>query len=316
MVSKSQGKHGIGWVVAAMFILADLVGGGVVAMPAGFVQTGLMMGIIFMITICTFFSSTGWLLADTWDIMCTRWPEYRGHCRKPYPEMGLKSIGKRAEVVIVAAVLCTVTAILLIFVGVSLDLPTCYPESVYPGPSFNSIFSLGIFLFAFNGHQVFPTVQNDMHHPPDFKKSIILVVALLYMPLSIYSFMVYGNSMQNSVIDSIQTPWIRSVADLAIAVHCILTIIITVNPINLQLEETFGIPHKFCTKRVLVRTALMALMLFIGLTIPNFSSVMDLFGSTTVPCTCIILPSLFNLYIRSAEFDQKANSWKAPTFGE
>lgn len=75
---------------------------------------------------------------------------------------------------IVTAVACTCIAIILVFVGVSMDLSYCYSSAHYTSPSFNSILSLGIFLFAFNGHQVFPTVQNDMHNPDDFKKSVIL----------------------------------------------------------------------------------------------------------------------------------------------
>ncbi|VDN04050.1 unnamed protein product [Thelazia callipaeda] len=345
-----QIKHGIGWIVAAVFIVADLVGGGVVAMPAAF---GITLGIIFMFIICFFFTTTGWLLADTWIIMCKRFPEYRLHCRQPYPEMGLISIGKSAEIAtkllvhstligtaivylllsskvfhnllgnleiqfsfcwliiivavlilpitflkspadywwaIVAAVACTVLAITLVFVGVSLDISVCYTQAYHTPASYDAVLSLGLFLFAFNG------------------------VALLYMPLSIFAFIIYGNSIKNSVIDSMQTTWIRYVADLAIALHCILTIIITVNPLNLQLEETFRIPHKFGIKRVVSRTFLMAFILFVGLTIPNFGSVMDLFGSTTIPCTCIILPSLFSLYICAATYDEKTNTWIRPTF--
>lgn len=62
----------------------------------------------------------------------------------------------------------------MIFVGISLDFNDCYYEAQYSDISINSILGLGIFLFAFNGHQVFPTVQNDMRNPLDFKKSILV----------------------------------------------------------------------------------------------------------------------------------------------
>ncbi|VDN49990.1 unnamed protein product [Gongylonema pulchrum] len=82
-----------------------------------------------------------------------------------------KSVGGQAVAV---AVLCTVAAVIMIFVGISLDFKTCYKVAEYPPVTIKAILGLGIFLFAFNGHQVFPTVQNDMRNPADFRKSVIV----------------------------------------------------------------------------------------------------------------------------------------------
>uniref|UniRef100_A0A0R3RPU7 Aa_trans domain-containing protein n=1 Tax=Elaeophora elaphi TaxID=1147741 RepID=A0A0R3RPU7_9BILA len=341
-MSSSGHQVGINWFMASIIILGDLVGAGIVAMPVAFAQTGFLLGILFMMIICAIFVTTGWLLAETWEIMRERWPEYRKHCRKPFPEMALRSMGKQLEIItkttvystlfgatvvymllsskiiqkflanfkvnfnfclllilvtvsilpitflkspadfwwaILIAVVCTIITIVMIFVGISLDFNACYYEAQYSDISINSILGLGIFLFAFNGHQVFPTVQNDMRNPADFKKSILvgfIFVALLYMPLSAYAFLVYGMSMANSVTDSVQTAWIRHVADLSLAIHCILAIIITVNPINLQLEDTFDVPRS----------------------------------------GCVILPTLYNIYIKAATYDKENDIWIMPTFRE
>uniref|UniRef100_A0A0N5AUD1 Aa_trans domain-containing protein n=1 Tax=Syphacia muris TaxID=451379 RepID=A0A0N5AUD1_9BILA len=315
--SVSKNVHGLSWGVTAFFIVADLVGGGVVAMPVAFNNTGLVTGIIFMVIICLFLSYTGRLLGENWVIMRERWPVYREHCRNPYPQMALRSMGIKTRWLVVLAMLCTVFAVLLVIVSIGIDFKQCYNDVHYPPFSFfDALLTFGTFIFAFSGHTVLPTIQHDMRNPENFKKSVILgfsMVAILYMPISIVAYLAYGDSMDESVIDSVQILWIRYTADLAIALHCILTMIITINPVNQQVEKIFKAPHKFCLKRLIIRACVLAAALFVALTIPVFTSIMDLFGCTTIPPCCVFLPCLFNMFFKAAERDEKTGEYKIPT---
>uniref|UniRef100_A0A0N5AUC9 Aa_trans domain-containing protein n=1 Tax=Syphacia muris TaxID=451379 RepID=A0A0N5AUC9_9BILA len=380
----SLSEKRIGWVITAFFIVADMVGSGVVAIPIAFLKTGLCLGIMLMLVISSIFGYTGYLLGQNWIILLERWPSYKNHCRKPYVEIASKSMGKTMKLiaslivyvtlfgtavvyillstkifdyflysylavrvnfcyllcivslaimpvtylkspahfwgVIVFAMLCTISAVVLIAFGITEDAALCHPEVSYP-PVYlpDAILSFGTFLFAFSGHHCFPTIQADMEDARDFPKSVtfgFIMVAILYMPLSVFGYTVYGDSMSDSVIDSVQNPWIRESANLAIAVHCILTLIIMANPLSQQLEEFFKAPHSFGVERVLIRSALLAVMLFCALTIPDFGPFMNLVGSTTIPAVSAILPCICNLYLNAAYFDKKRNTYIIPTLSQ
>ncbi|EJW83918.1 hypothetical protein WUBG_05172 [Wuchereria bancrofti] len=71
-----------------------------------------------------------------------------------------------------------------------------------------------------------------------------------------------------------------------------------------------------CWQRIVVRTGLLVSVLFVALSVPNFGSIMDFFGSTTLPFTCIILPTIFGLSLKSQRYNEKTKEWKIPTLEE
>ncbi|PIO62390.1 hypothetical protein TELCIR_16050, partial [Teladorsagia circumcincta] len=60
----------------------------------------------------------------------------------------------------------------------------------------------------------------------------------------------------------------------------------------------------FGTGRVVTRTTVLLLVLFVGLSVPDFSPVMNLVGASTIPVGCVVLPSLFYLWSEAATEDE------------
>lgn len=125
-----------------------------------------------------------------------------------------------------------------------------------------------------------------------------------------------------------------------ITLHLVFTILIVNNPLNQKAEEVFKVPHgkslllkpftqyhhlAFGWKRVIVRTGMMCVILFVAETVPTFGPLLDLIGNfnqapiqiiqlhnfeggSVLMMTSLVFPCLFYLFINAAEI--KANQQK------
>jgi vesicular inhibitory amino acid transporter len=97
---KYRNVEGMGWFVTCLFIVGETAGGGLIALPASMASAGLVGGVVIILFGAIVCAYTGNLLSENWTILQSRWPEYRNHCRKPYPAMGLKALGPTFQIVV------------------------------------------------------------------------------------------------------------------------------------------------------------------------------------------------------------------------
>lgn len=219
---------------------------------------------------------------------------------------------------VVLAMVTTVISVTLIIIGILSDSSTCKPMKEVPEFSTGEfVLSLGIFMFAFGGHGVFPTICHDMKRPAEFTKSSLLGffgkllffcyqclgVCLLYLPVTFLGYDVYGDSLTESVISSIQNVRIQQGANFFIAAHCILTLTIVINPLNQELEHKLKLPHEFGYQRVVIRAIVLGVVTIFALSVPSFGPLLNLIGGTTVAMTSGVLPCLFNMCLRAKSDD-------------
>ena len=100
--------------------------------------------------------------------------------------------------------------------------------------------------FSLGGASAFPTFQCDMKQPSKFNSSLILahiVVVLMYLPISIFGFIAFGDDAKANVITNLpSTSGITKCATALVTTHVLLGYIILLNPISQQLEEWLNVP--------------------------------------------------------------------------
>nr|XP_022293046.1 amino acid transporter AVT1J-like isoform X1 [Crassostrea virginica] len=84
---------------AAFFIVGEIAGSGVLALPKAVDDTG-WIGLVLLVACALLSAYTGSILGKSWVIIQERFPEYRQSCPDPYPVLGEKTFGKKGRYVV------------------------------------------------------------------------------------------------------------------------------------------------------------------------------------------------------------------------
>ncbi|XP_064628605.1 uncharacterized protein LOC135488099 [Lineus longissimus] len=173
--------------------------------------------------------------------------------------------------------------------------------NVYHGPIQvkPALLSLGTIFYAFGNHPIFPTIQHDMVEPSSFTKTVFAAffcVLCMYLPVTAAGYVVFGSTVDENLLTSIYNvangPALYVVQTLIVC-HLMFGYVIVINPISQEFEEALNIPHSFSWKRILCRTSITLVTLFIAESIPKFGNLLGLIGGTTTALLAFFCPVFF-----------------------
>ncbi|XP_013777068.1 amino acid transporter AVT1J-like [Limulus polyphemus] len=215
--------------------------------------------------------------------------------------------------VAVGALGTTTCACFLLFVNILMDNHNVEDVITFPTPTVKSFsLSFATILFAISGSSTLPTIQNDMKDRSKFSMVVAIgffALLVLYLPVAVAGYAVYGGQVRNNVILSLSSGPIRTTIEIMLAGHFLFCFLIVINPTCQELEEMLCVPHVFNWKRCLSRTTVMVVVVFVAETVPHFEKILNLFGGSTTTILTFVFPPLFYLKLSY----QKQSDWPERT---
>ena len=110
--SPEELQKGLTVFTAAVFIIGEMAGSGVLALPAAIVGAG-WTGFGLLILCCFASGYCGTVLGRSWATLRERHSEYKGHVRYPYPAIGEKAYGRWASLAVTVCINITLIGTVL-----------------------------------------------------------------------------------------------------------------------------------------------------------------------------------------------------------
>ncbi|KAL9246562.1 hypothetical protein vseg_020080 [Gypsophila vaccaria] len=174
----------------------------------------------------------------------------------------------------------------------------------------NFFTALGDIAFAFAGHNVVLEIQATIPSTPEnpskgpMWKGVVfayIVVALCYFPVAWIGYLMFGNSVEDNILISLQKPtWLIVAANAFVVVHVIGSYQIYAMPV-FDMVETFLVKsmnfEPTTTLRFITRNIYVAFTMFIAITFPFFGGLLGFFGGFALAPTTYYLPCIMWLIL-------------------
>ncbi|KAK3406568.1 hypothetical protein EUGRSUZ_K02749 [Eucalyptus grandis] len=194
--------------------------------------------------------------------------------------------------------------------GVQPDVQYGSRASTTTGRVFGFFSALGDIAFAFAGHNVVLEIQATIPSTPEkpSKKPMwkgvafaYVIVALCYFPVAFIGYWVFGNSVQDNVLISLEKPrWLIAAANMFVVIHVIGSYQVFAIPVFDMIESCLVKKMKFKPTRMLrfmTRNLYVALTMFLAITFPFFGGLLSFFGGFAFAPTTYYLPCIMWLAI-------------------
>ncbi|XP_055805378.1 lysine histidine transporter 1-like [Solanum dulcamara] len=194
--------------------------------------------------------------------------------------------------------------------GVQPDVNYEFIAKTNMGVVFNFFSALGDVAFAYAGHNVVLEIQATIPSTPEkpskgpmWRGVVVayIVVAVCYFPVAIVGYWVFGNSVEENILISLNKPtWLIVMANIFVVIHVIGSYQIYAMPVFDMLETLLVKKLRFRPSwylRFVTRSIYVAFTMFVGIAIPFFSGLLGFFGGFAFAPTTYFLPCIMWLSI-------------------